>query len=161
MAFLTQAMNAFTQAAMLGAVDMIPTPDVVSGQITPASTFAYFQQGQPVKLVTGTSGAILVDAQTGPTDATVFGVIPYSERKNTYAAGDYCEIACAGSYMYMLSGGAIARGDTVSITAATSTTDPVVATDTTTGHFITGIAVDVASGSGQLIRVRIAPQTHA
>jgi hypothetical protein len=161
MAFLTQPMNSFTQAPILGAIDQVPTPDVVSAQILPASSATAIQNGSAVKLVAGASGAIVVDVQTGPTDATVFGVIPYNERKNLYSPGDFIEVACGGTYMYMLSGGAIARGDTVAITAATSSADPLVNTDTTSGHFITGIAIDVASGAGVLIRVKIAPSTHA
>jgi hypothetical protein len=161
MAYANQQMNVFTQAPMLGALDQIPSPDVVSAQIYSSSTYAYFQQGQPVKLVTGVSGAILVDAQTGPTDAAIYGVIPYNERKNVYKAGDYIEVAGNGSYMYMYSGGAVNRGDSVSITAATSSADPVVNTDTTSGHYCVGYAVDTASAAGQLIRVQIKPFVHA
>ena len=163
MSFLTQAMNQFTQAAILGQVDMVPTPDVVSAQILSTSSATSIQVGDAVKLVAGTSGAILVDKQTGPTDATVFGVIVYNERKNIYSPGDYIEVACAGSFVYLIPGGAIARGDTVSTTASTTTADPTVATDTTTGHFITGIAVDVATGAGapSVIRIKIFPSTHA
>jgi hypothetical protein len=161
MAYTTQPMNSLTQAAILGALDQIPTPDVVSVQILPTSSITTLQVGSPVKLVAGTSGAILVDGQTGPTDATIFGVIPYNERKNLYKAGDYTEVACSGSYMYMLSGGAIARGDSVAITAATSSADPLVNTDTTSGHFCVGYAVDAAAGAGVLVRIRIAPFTHA
>lgn len=160
MALLTQPMNSFTQAQILGAIDQIPTPDVVSAQILPTSSATAIQQGSAVKLVAGTSGAILVDVQTGPTDATVFGVIPYNERKNLYSPGDFIEVACGGSVMYMLSGGAIARGDKVAITAATATVDPLVNTDATTAHFITGIALDPAAGAGVLIRVKIVPSTN-
>jgi hypothetical protein len=161
MAFLSQSMNTFGQSPILGQVDMVPTPDVVSAQILSTSSATSIQVGDPVKLVAGTSGAILVDKQTGPTDATVFGIIPYNERKNLYSPGDFIEVACGGTYVYLLSSGAIARGDTVSTTSSTTTADPTVATDTTSGHFITGTAVDVASGSGILIRVKIAPSTHA
>lgn len=159
MSFLKQNMNQFSQTPILGAVDLNPSPDVVSAQILPSSSATAIQVGSAVKLVTGTSGAILVDVQTGPTDATVFGVIPYNERKNLYKAGDLIEVARGGTYMYMLSGAAVVRGTKVSITAATTTADPTVATDTTSGHFVVGTAVDEATAAGQLIRVAINPST--
>ncbi len=156
MSFLTQNMNQFTQAPILGLVDQIPTPDVVSAQLL-STTSAVAQVGSAVKLVTGTSGAILVDICTGPTDGPVFGVIPYNERKNLYKANDLIEVACEDSYVYLRSSAAITRGTNVSTTAATTTTDPLVTTDVTSGHYITGIAVDEATAANQLLRIKIAP----
>lgn len=160
MAFLTQQMNQFTNAAILGMVDQIPTPDVVSAQINPASAASSIQVGDPVKLITGTSGAILVDKGTGPADTVkVFGIIPYNERKNIYVAGDIIEVACGGSYVYCKTSAAVVRGTNVSTTGSTTTADPTVATDVTSGHQITGVAIDEASGANQLIRVKITPST--
>lgn len=159
MSFKTQNMNQFAQAPMLGALDLIPTPDVIAGQILPSSGATAIQQGTALKLVptssTG-SGAVLVDVQTGPTDAAVFGVIPYNERQNLYSAGDFTEIARSG-YMYMLSSAAVRRGYTVAIAAASASVDPTVSEDTTSGHYVAGIAIDEATASGQLIRISIQP----
>lgn len=160
MAFKQQNMNLFSPIPMIGALDMIPSPDVVTAQILPASALTSMQQGDAVKLVAGSSGAILVDKQTGPTDAAVFGVVPYNTRKNLYKAGDIVEVARKGSYMYMQASAAIARGARVAITAGTTTTDPLVTTDATTGHFTVGIAIDVAAALGDLIRVSIDPLTN-
>jgi len=159
MAFFKQNMNQFAQAAILGQVDLIPTPDVVSAQVNPSSALTSLQQGDAVKLITGTSGAILVDKQTGPTDAAVFGVIPYNERKNLFVKGDIVEVVRAG-YMYMLSSAAVVRGTRVAITASTTSADPTVATDSTSGHFTVGIAIDEASAANQLIRVLVSPLTN-
>lgn len=159
MAFQLQNQNQFTQAPILGAVDLIPTTDVVTAQVLPTSALTSLQVGDPVKLVTGSSGAILVDKQTGPTDAIVFGVIPYNEKKNLYVKGDLIEVVIAG-VMYMRTSAAVVRGTRVAITSSTTTTDPLVATDATTGHFTTGIALDEASAANQLIRVRILPATN-
>lgn len=161
MAFLTQAMNQLTNTPILGGVDLIPTPDVVSAQILSTSSATSIQVGDVVKLVTGTSGSILVDKCTGPTDGPVFGVIPYNERKNIYKANDLIEVATGASYVYLLSSAAITRGTKVSTTASTTTADPTVATDATSAHYITGIAVDEATASGQLIRIKIAPSQNA
>lgn len=160
MAFKQQNMNQFGPTPMLGALDLIPTPDVVTAQILPASALTSMQQGDAVKLVAGASGAILVDKQTGPTDAVVFGVVPYNTRKNLYKAGDLVEVARRGSYMYMQASAAIARGARVAITASTTTTDPLVTTDATSGHFTVGTAIDVASALGDLIRIAIDPLTN-
>lgn len=159
MAFIKQNMNQFSQTPILGQVDLIPAPDVVSAQVLPTSTLTSLQQGDPVKLVTGNSNAILVDKQTGPTDAAVFGIIPYNARKNLYVKGDLIDVVCSGT-MYMLSSAAVVRGTTVAITSSTTTTDPLVTTDATTAHFITGIALDEASAANQLIRVQIKPSKN-
>lgn len=159
MAFQLQNQNQFTQAPILGAVDLIPTTDVVTAQVLPTSALTSLQVGDPVKLVTGSSGAILVDKQTGPTDAIVFGVIPYNEKKNLYVKGDLIEVVIAG-VMYMRTSAAVVRGTRVAITSSTTTTDPLVATDVTAAHFTTGIALDEASAANQLIRVRILPATN-
>ncbi len=161
MAFIKQPMNVLTGAQILGAVDMIPTPDVISAQIISTSSAPSIQVGDVVKLITGTSGSVLVDICTGPTDGPVLGVIPYNERKNIYAANDLIEVACGASYVYLLSSAAIVRGAKVSTTASTTTADPTVATDATSAHYITGIAVDEASAAGQLIRVKIQPSQNA
>lgn len=160
MALLTQSMNQFSQSPILGQVDMIPSPNVIPAQILPTSSATAIQVGSAMKLVAGVSGAILVDVQTGPTDAAVFGVIAYNERQNIYKPGDFCELACAGTYIYLRSGGAIARGDNVSTVAATTSTDPIVSTDVVASDFITGKAVDVATGALQLVRIQIAPSQN-
>ena len=160
MAFLTQAMNQLTGAPILGLVDMLPNPDIVSAQILSTSSATSIQVGDAVKLVTGTSGSILVDKCTGPTDGPVYGIIAYNERKNIYAPNDLIEVACGASFIYLLSSAAITRGTKVSTTASTTTSDPTVATDATSGHYITGIAQDEATASGQLIRIKITPSQN-
>src|ERR1035437_7537225 len=108
MSFTTQNQNVFVPPAMLGAIDLIAATNVVSVQILPSSSATAIQQGTAVKLIAGTSGAILVDVQTGPTDAAIFGVIPYNDRKNLYKAGDIVSVVVGGGYMYMRSSAAVA-----------------------------------------------------
>ena len=161
MSFTTQNQNVFVPPAMLGAIDLIAATNVVSVQILPSSSATAIQQGTAVKLIAGTSGAILVDVQTGPTDAAIFGVIPYNDRKNLYKAGDIVSVVVGGGYMYMRSSAAVARGTGVSITAATTTTDPLVTTDSTSGHFLVGTAIDDCTAANTLIRVQISPSKLA
>lgn len=154
MAFLKQNMNQFVGAPILGQVDLIPSPDTISAQFNPASTETHLQVTSLVKMITGASGAILVDVQTGPADVLPFGVIPVSERGNTYKAGDIITVLRSG-YIYMRTSAAVVRGTNVSTTAATASSDPVVATDVTSGHAITGVAVDEASAADLLIRINL------
>ena len=157
MAQYTQNQNQFAQAPMLGQVSEIPNPDVVSALFNPSSS-AVLQNGSAVKLITGTSPGILIDAVSGPTDGPVFGVVTYNLRKNLYTAGDVVEVAANGSYVQLESSAAIARGAKVVSTAATTGNDPTVATvSSASTQYITGVAVDTATASGQLLRVKISP----
>lgn len=151
-------MNLFTQAPILGLVSMIPSPDVVSAQIISTTSATAIQVGSAVKLIDGTAGSILVDVCTGPTDGPVFGVILYNARKNLYVANDIVDVGCAGTFVYLRASAAIARGAKVTTTAATTTTDAFVTTvSTPTTQYVTGIAIDKAAASLDLIRVKIAP----
>lgn len=154
MAFLTQEMNQFVQAPIIGLVDLIPSPNVVTAQLNPSSVATSIQVGDAVKLISGTSATILVDKCTGPTDGPVFGVIPYNARKNVYVAGDMIEVATNETYLYLKGGASVARGAKVSITASTTTADPTVATATTSTDYVAGVAVDTIA-SGGLGRVRV------
>ena len=161
MAFLTQAMNLFTQAPVLGLVSMIPSPNVVSAQILSTSSATAIQVGSAVKLVDGAAGSILVDVCTGPTDGPVYGVILYDARKNLYAANDIVTIGCSDTYVYLRTSAAVARGAKVTTTAATTTTDALVTTvSAPTTQYVTGIAIDKAAAANDLIRVRIAPSLN-
>jgi hypothetical protein len=162
MAFLGQQMNSFTQAPILGQVDLVPSPNVVTAQIISTSSAPSIQVGDVVKLVTGSSSTILVDVCSGPTDGPVFGVIPYNERKNLYSPGDSVEVALASSFVYLKASAAIARGAKVTTTASSTTADPLVTTvSVPSTQYITGKAVDVATAASQLIRVEIAPSFNS
>lgn len=159
-AFLSQSMNQFSQTPILGLVDMIPSPNVVTAQILTTSVATAIQNGSVLKLVDGGSngGPIIVDVVTGPTDGPVYGAIPYAAKKNIYKAGDFVEVALDSSFIFMKASAAVARGAQVVATAATTSADPTVATvsDNTT-QFVTGVAQDKATAANQLIRVRIQP----
>lgn len=152
--------NQFAQTPMLGQVSMIPNPSIVSAQFNPSSS-AVLQNGSAVKLITGTSAGLLIDAVSGPTDGPVFGTVIYNLRKNLYNPGDVVEVATAGSYTFLETSAAVVRGAKVTSTAATTGNDPTVATvSSASTQYVTGVAVDTATGAGQLIRVDIAPSLN-
>lgn len=156
MAFLTQAMNQFVQAPILGLVDLIPSPNVIAAQIYTSSTAA-LQNGSAVKLIDATGALPIVDAVTGPTDGPIYGVIPYGARKNLYVANDVVQICLTTSFMYLKSSAAIARGAVVSTVAATTTADPTVATAVTSTDYVLGVCIDKATAANQLVRINIKP----
>lgn len=161
MAFLSQLMNQFVQAPILGLVDLTPSPNVLTCQINPSSSATSIQVGDAVKLIAGTSAMILVDKCSGPTDGPVFGVIPYNEKKNIYAAGDIIEVSGANTFVFLKASGTVTRGDKVTTTASTTAADPVVATVTVPStQYVTGVAVDTAA-TGTLVRVQIAPSLNS
>ena len=157
MAFLSPAMNVFNHQPSLGQVDMIPSPNVIPAQILSTSSATSIQVGDAVKLVDGTSATFLVDKCSGPTDGPVYGVIAYNNRKNVYKAGDLLDVMASKSFVHLLAGGAIARGDKVTTTASTTAADPTVATvSTPSTQYVTGVAMDKIA-SGALGRIEIAP----
>jgi hypothetical protein len=162
MAFLGQTMNQFTQAPILGQVDLVPSPNVITAQIISTSSATHIQVGDAVKLVAGTSSTILVDICSGPTDGPVLGVIPYNERINLYSPGDLIEVAQVNTYVYLKSSAAIARGAKVTTTASTSSADPLVTTvSVPSTQYVTGIAVDTATAANQLLRIQISPSFNS
>lgn len=161
MAFLSQTMNQFTQAPILGLVDLVPSPDVIACLLSPSSA-AVCQVGSAVKLITGDSALPMVDVCSGPTDGPVFGVIPYNNRKNLFVAGDVLNVALSDTYVFLKCSAAVARGDKVTTTAATTSADPTVATvSVPSTQYVTGLAIDSSTGANQLLRIRIRPSFNS
>lgn len=158
MSNLVQNQNQTFQTPMLAMVTMDPQPQTFPAQIDPAST-AIITAGVAVKLVSkaGTPN-IVVDATTSSSDGPIFGVIPFNKRQNTYAAGDTVEVVGQGGVLMLKSSAAIVRGTNVTPTnPAVTTNDPMVATTTTAGDYILGVALGQAAGANELIKVRINP----
>jgi hypothetical protein len=159
MPFLTQAMNQFTQAPILGLVDLVPSPNTISVQILSTSTATAIQNGSVMKQVALSTAALpVVDICTGPTDGPVFGVIPYTDRKNLYLPGDITNLVLSTSFIYLKSSAAINAGDKVTATAATTSADPTVATvSVPSTQYVTGVALDTCTAANQLLRIRVSP----
>src|ERR1700759_5752071 len=104
--FLNQ--NQFAQTPILGMVDQVPTPSIISAQIDPSSSSSNLKVGLPVAMTT--AGAYTIPVDAAALNALKFGVIVYNPKKNTYSPGDMVEIAQEGSVMYLETSAAVTRG---------------------------------------------------
>ena len=159
MSHLSLNQNAFTQGAVIGMLTLDPQPGTVPAQLNPSTTAATgtVTAGCAVKLVSFVGPQIIVDVTTSPSDGPVYGVIEFTKQKNTYVAGDQVNIATKGNIIHLASSAAVTRGQRVSVTnPSVSTNDPTVAADTTSGDYTLGYAVGQNSAAG-LVRVAIDP----
>ena len=144
-----QNQNQFAPTPTLGAPDLAFNFNTKSAIIDPESVATGLQVGQAMKLVAGAVPGLLVDQAAAGDKA--FGVIIASLKKNVYKAGQAVEIACRGNVLYLEASAAISRGALVE----NDPTGPTVKTKS--AGAVLGIALDQASGAGDLIRVEIDP----
>ena len=119
--------------------------DAVGGALTP---------GMVVKFVDVAGSEMVVDKAA--TTELADGVVVYNPKKNSYAAGYTLEVATRGTYVYLESAAAIARGAYVEINVANNQILTAAGTNK-----ILGKAVDKATAANQLIRVVIDPRLYA
>lgn len=141
--------NQFAMAPVLGAADLAYSYNTKSAIINPNSVATVLQVGQAMKLVSGAVPGLVVDVAAA-TDVP-FGVITNVLKKNTYSPGQAVELSCHGNVVYLETSAAVTRGSLVE----NDPTGPTVKTKNTGATL--GRALDQATGSGQLIRVEIAP----
>ena len=142
-----QSMNQEKQTPLKGKVTETPTPNTISCQINPSSSSS-FVAGSPVKLISGTSGQILVDL-AGPTEP-VFGFITYNLKLNKPIAGATVEVALSGSIMMMESAGDIERGNLVEIVTSGTLVQQYRGVNE-----IVGVCLHKVSGANKLARIFI------
>lgn len=142
--------NQFAGSTLLGMLDGLAPNLVRSGAMDLTSPTPGYA-GQLVKLVAQSSSnaAPKVIPITADTDLAV-GVVLFDIKSPTFAAGDRCELAQEAD-VYMYATGAVTQGAQVS--PDVTTVGGVQAT--ASGKAIIGYALDGASASGQLIRVRV------
>lgn len=144
----SQSPNQFNQAPFLGMLDLKVGPqNVVAAQIDVTQSTPLFA-GSPVKVVNNSNGIPTVVAISANTD-NVFGFIVYDIKSQSFPAGARCEVALAGSCMFLYATTAITRATQVvpDISASGAIQAP-----TSTDTFV-GWAYDQATAYGQLIRV--------
>lgn len=142
-----QNMNQFAQGPIKGDVSAIPSPNVISCQITTTSSNT-LKAGSAVKLVAGTAYTILVD-KSAATEQQI-GFVVFNPKKDSFTAGDQIEVALAECVMWMEAGAAFNRGQNVE---QVSTGDKVIAYAGV--NTAVGVALDTASASGDLVRILI------
>lgn len=147
---MVQNINQFSQTPVQGDVDLgVGAPGaIVTCQVTSDEAVALVA-GQAVKLVDSAGGVPKVTALDANTDE-VFGFISRNLKDASYPAGARCEVALQGSFMYMTSGAAIARGAKIEVVNSTKK----VITNAGTNP-VSGFAYDKATAADQLIRVYI------
>lgn len=144
--------NQFTQASIVGMIDMRFDYDTISAQIDLTQSGSLYA-GQAVKLVPNTAGGVpKVIGCTANTDS-VFGFINFDIKTVAFLAGAMCEISQEGNFMYLYATTAITQG--ARVTLDVSTVGGVSALVGSSGAAIVGWAMDGAAAAGDLIRVRL------
>lgn len=142
--------NQFLQAPVVGMTDLIGGPQNVISCLVDNAQATALVPGQFVKMASTAGGPPHVIATSANSDAS-FGVCLYNLKDASYPANSKVEVAMFGTAVWLNSGGAITRGASVEMVAATpgnvvtsGGTNPVV-----------GLALDGATGANQLIRILI------
>ena len=145
---MTQNSNQREQNSEQGQLDLAINPAVMSAFIALTETETLVP-GTPVKLADIAGGVPRLLVATADTDA-IFGYLVRNFKDQSWVAGEHCEVAFAGSVMYMTAGAAIARGANVEYDVS------AVKVITAAGvNPVTGIALDKATADGDLVRVLI------
>lgn len=148
--------NQFGLTPVIGSLVQGVPQNVKTVRINPASTATVIVAGQAVELADVAGAEIMVDVVASATTDVVYGIIAYNPKKNSYVKGDFVEVACEGSVIWLETSAAIARGAKVS----TDYTGPTVAADTTASHQITGVCLSKPTATGQLAMIEIRPSTN-
>lgn len=145
---MTQILNQFAQSTEKGVLDLALNPNLITCRIAEGSSDD-FVAGTAVTLSDVAGKIFVVDKSA--IDDDIFGFVVYSAKKSVPVAGDFIEVAIAGSVMQMEASAAVARGADLEIVVASDK----VATLATSGATFIGKALDKAASDGDLIRVGI------
>lgn len=143
------SLNALNITPIQGFIDLMDNSSVISGIIDPAFAGTAIVPGQPIQMITTSSGIPKFTALTANTQIAD-GFAAYSTKDGTFIAGKALEVAISGAVMYMTAGGAIAAGANVEIVF---TTNKVITSAGT--NPIVGTALDAATADLDIIRVKI------
>ena len=150
MSIFNQNQNQFSQAPVLGMLDLHFNPETISAIIDPAASGTTYVAGTAMMIVDAIGGVPRVTPITATTNE-VFGYIVFDRKKAAYSAGDTIELSQAGNVMYLYASGAISRGIQVTANITQGSIDPINAHS---GADIVGYAYDKATAAG-LIRVKL------
>lgn len=148
-----QKPNQFKQSVVKGMLDLAYGNKIFpclvdSTQATP------LKAGMVVSLVPTGAGGPPKIIETADDTTALFGVVCYNTKQAEFKAQDSVEVAAFDSVIYVEASAAIARGAKVSYVQASAKVKTAVA-----GNKVLGMALDVASGDGDLIRIAVASAT--
>ena len=145
--------NNFAIAPLLGELDLQGVGGTVITAEADSSVVTALLPGQPVKIVDSANGVPKVVALTANTDFT-FGFIKRNVKDQNYAAGEFLELAQGGSFIWLVSNAAIARGANVEVVYDANSGNGAVISSGGVNPII-GYALDKATGANQFIRVAL------
>lgn len=144
----SQNQNQFSQTPLLGMPDLSNGVNNITAAQIDVSESGELVAGDKVKIVDSASGVPKVVKVTAASD-NVWGVVVYNIRNRKYVAGDLCEVAQAGTCVWLQPTTAISRGAKVS----SSLLSNGGVAELTSGANTVGYAFDKAVSPGELIRV--------
>jgi len=143
-------LNQFKMTNLVGVVEN-PGANVIQCQVLPTmATTSYFSAGQVVNFGSGVAEMQIVQAATSGTGG--IGIIAFTAKKDTFYANDIVSVAMDGSIINVVAGGPIARMQTVAFGSIAYGIPNVTGAVGATG---VGIALDIASAAGDIIRVMV------
>ncbi|MEZ5691186.1 MAG: DUF2190 family protein [Rickettsiales bacterium] len=151
---MVQSINQFKQGMEQGVVTLLGgASNVIAGRVS-VNQATPLVAGQPVMLEDSAGGVPSFVALSGNSDVP-FGFVVKNTKDGNYKTGAAVEIAISGTFMYMTSGAAIARGAKIEVV---SSANKVI---TNAGsNPVSGYCFDKATGSDQIVRVLIIAQSY-
>lgn len=110
MATLLQNLSQFNQTPMLGQLDWTVNQNVVPVRLDPAYAGGLPLVAGQVFILANVAGEVPVVTPQADATVTPYGVMPHNMKRDTIVAGDYFDLALAGSTIYLQTSAAIARG---------------------------------------------------
>lgn len=150
--YQVQNPNQFQQSQVLGQIDLNNgSNNIISVQVDDTQVDPILA-GQAVKIVDSAGGVPKVIAAAADTDG-VLGFVVYNVKNKRFIAGDFMEIAMAGTCIYLQATEAIARG--AQVVSDVSSLGGVAQSSGSGGENKVGWAVDKAGNANYLIRVML------
>lgn len=148
---MTLAINQFAQSVVKGFVDLKLSSSTIACQVYTSESPALVP-GQCVKRVdSGGPGTLPVVTAVGADTDDIFGVVNYSQKNASFAAGSALEVSVfTGNYVYMEASAAISAQARVEYVVSGAKVALA-----TSGKRVLGVALDKANAAGDLIRVYV------
>lgn len=135
-----------------GNLALLPNQKILQGCVVSSNETATLVPGDVVTLATGDNANQIVVKKAAVTDLP-FGVVVASAIKTGYAAGEHVSVLPEEGYVYLVAGGAIARGAKVQFNPTTGKVDDT----TTASNGYVGIALTTAAADGDFVIVQVKP----